>query len=285
MNSFSHKKFPLHGWIGLVLILLSWYLNWSLEGLRTQLLFFPLWLGYALTIDAIVFYRKATSLLTRSFKNYVGLFLISAPAWWLFELINLRTQNWIYDGKQFFNEFEYAVYATLSFCTVIPAVFGTAELVSTLKLSDKSSQKIKFRISDKLLIGMFISGWFMLALLLIFPDYFYVFMWMSVYFILEPVNYYFKNPSLLKYVSEGNWKPIISLSLGCLICGFIWEMWNFYSYPKWIYNVPILDFIHIFEMPVIGYLGYIPFSFELYSLYHLVSGFTKIKEKEYITLI
>ncbi|MDZ7766464.1 MAG: hypothetical protein U5K00_18910 [Melioribacteraceae bacterium] len=55
-----------------------------------------------------------------------------------------------------------------------------------------------------------------------------------------------------------------------MICGFFWEMWNYYSYPKWIYDVPGVNFLHVFEMPVLGYLGYIPFSLELYSIYNLV---------------
>ena len=129
----SKYKFRMYGWIGILLIILFWYLNWNLAGLRTQILFFPLWLGYILTVDALVFYRKRTSLLTRGRKKFVLMFLISAPAWWLFELINWRTQNWFYDGKQFFTDVEYAILATISFSTVMPAVFGTAELVGTFK--------------------------------------------------------------------------------------------------------------------------------------------------------
>jgi hypothetical protein len=283
MQLSSNKKFPLYGWTGVILIIIFWFLNWNLDGLRTHILFFPLWLGYALTVDALVFYRKGNSLLTRSLRKYISLFLISAPAWWLFELFNLRVENWIYDGKHFFSDFEYAIYATFSFSTVIPAVFGSAELVSSFNLINKLSERIKLRFSDKRVTIMFISGWIMLALLILFPRYFYVFTWMSVYFILEPANVYLKNPSLIKYVSEGNWKPVISLIIGCLICGFFWEMWNFYSYPKWIYNVPFVDFFRIFEMPIVGYFGYIPFSFELFALYHLVNGFFS-KNKNYLSL-
>jgi hypothetical protein len=47
-------------------------------------------------------------------------------------------------------------------------------------------------------------------------------------------------------------------------------MWNFLSYPKWIYHVPFVGFLHVFEMPLLGYLGYIPFSWELFALYHLI---------------
>ena len=70
-------------------------------------------------------------MLTRNPFGYITLFLISAPAWWLFELINLRTQNWVYDGKEFITDLTYGILATISFSTVIPAVFGTAEFVST----------------------------------------------------------------------------------------------------------------------------------------------------------
>ncbi len=41
--------------------------------------------------------------------------------------------------------------------------------------------------------------------------------------------------------------------------------------PKWIYNVPFVGFWHIFEMPLLGYGGYLPFSLELYALYRLLS--------------
>jgi hypothetical protein len=56
---------------------------------------------------------------------------MSAPAWWLFELLNLRTQNWIYLGAEHFSNLEYFFWTTLSFTTVMPAVFGSAELVGS----------------------------------------------------------------------------------------------------------------------------------------------------------
>ena len=44
------SNYPIYGWVGLGLIALFWWLNWNLEGLRTHWGFFPLWLGYCLTI-------------------------------------------------------------------------------------------------------------------------------------------------------------------------------------------------------------------------------------------
>ncbi|MBN2569611.1 MAG: hypothetical protein JXB42_09305 [Deltaproteobacteria bacterium] len=266
---------PIQGWIGITLVVIFWALNWSVDGLRTHWGFFPLWLGYCLTVDAFVYVRKGTSLLTRSPGAYAGLFIISIPSWWLFELINGYTQNWHYEGRQFFTDFEYFLLSSISFSTVMPAVFGTAELVGTFKWIDafKSGTEIKPRAA--LILTIFVAGLFMFYLLLSWPLYFFPFVWVSVFLILEPINVWLKNRTLFQYTAEGNWGPVISLCTGCLICGFFWEMWNFYSYPKWVYSVPFVDFLHVFEMPLLGYGGYLPFSLELFALYHLIIGLCK----------
>ncbi len=276
--------FPLHGWIGIVLMILSWYFNWSLNGLRTHLLFFPLWLGYALCIDGLVYFRKGSSLLSRNWRKYILLFLISAPAWWLFELINIRTQNWIYDGKQFFSDLEYAIYATFSFSTVIPSVFGSAEIISTFTWINRLSFRKKIIPSKRFLRIHFITGLIMLALVIIYPKIFFVLVWLSVFFILEPINNWLKYPSIYDYLKSGNWRPVFSLWIGCLICGFFWEMWNYYSYPKWVYDIHFANVLHIFEMPLPGYLGYIPFSLELITIYHFITGLAAKRPNKFIQL-
>lgn len=268
-------KWPAHGWLGLGLVAVSWTLNWSLPGLRTHWLFFPLWLGYCLTVDALVLSRKGNSMLTRNPGAYVKLFLVSAPAWWLFELLNLRTQNWLYEGRRVFTPLQYFAFASLSFSTVMPAVFGTAELASTFTWLARTRRGPLIVPTRATLIGFFGTGWLMLALLLLWPDCFFPFLWLSVYFILEPLNVWLGNRSLTRYTAVGDWRPVLSLWVGCLICGFFWEMWNFCSYPKWVYRVPFVGFLHVFEMPLLGYGGYLPFSLELFALYHLVMGLLK----------
>ncbi|MBN1481311.1 hypothetical protein EH223_02960 [candidate division KSB1 bacterium] len=281
----SQKKqiFPRHFWFGLFLLGFAWSVNWSCTGLRTHLLFFPLWLGYCLVVDGLVFRRKGTSLFTRSWQRYIGLFLVSAPAWWLFELINMRTQNWHYMGRELFTNLEYGLLASLSFSTVIPAVFGTAELVSTFRWIKDSRPFLKVPAEKQQMLWYFIAGWTMLGLLLMWPRYFYPLVWLSVYFIIEPINVWLDNCSLFDRVKSGDWRPVWALWLGCLICGFFWEFWNYWSYPKWTYTTPFVQFVHVFEMPVIGYLGYVPFSMELFALYHLVLFLVK-KESLYIEI-
>jgi hypothetical protein len=272
----SEQKFTFlrisHGVWGLVLIAIFWPLNWLLPGHRTAYLFFPLWLGYILAVDALVLARSGTSLLARSRRDFVLLFVLSAPAWWLFEIINQRTQNWEYVGREHFSDLEYFLLCSVAFSTVMPAVFETAALVRTFRWTERFASGARIGRSPRAPLLMFVSGALMLAALWVWPRYFYALVWLSVVFLLEPVNVWFGREHFLRHLRRGDWRIVVSLSLGALICGFFWELWNYYSYPKWIYHTPGAEFLHIFEMPLLGYGGYIPFAWELYALRSLVSS-------------
>ncbi len=266
------SRWPVHGWLGLALVAAFWPLNWGLEGIRTHWGFFPLWLGYCLTVDAITVRRTGTSLLTRSRLAYIGLFAASVPAWWLFELINKRTQNWIYLDDGSIGPIEHALLASLAFSTVIPAVFGTAELVGSFNWVRRLGAGPRISPTGKVLSGFLVAGIVMLTATLLWPRVFFPCVWLSVFFILEPFNQLLGHRTLLERTAEGDWRPVISLGLGTLICGFFWELWNYWSFPKWVYDVPFVGFGRIFEMPVLGYGGYLPFALELFALYHLMAG-------------
>jgi hypothetical protein len=47
-------------------------------------------------------------------------------------------------------------------------------------------------------------------------------------------------------------------------------MWNYWSWPQWIYHTPGANHLHVFEMPLLGYGGYIPFALELFGLKNLL---------------
>lgn len=281
-GNLKKNKWPIHGTIGVILVAVFWYLNWSLKGLRTDWAFFPLWLGYCLTIDALTFKRRGSSLLKRNALNYFLLFVFSIAVWWLFELFNLRMQNWDYKGKEYFTDLQFFLLASISFATVIPAVFGTAEFVrSFIKSEKKELEKQAENSAVKLIFSL---GIIFLIAILIFPKYFYYLIWISLYFILDPINVWLGNKNLLFYFTNKNYIPIKALSFGCLICGFFWEMWNYLSYPKWVYHLPFVNFLHVFEMPLLGYIGYIPFSFELAALYYLLAGIFKEQFDEYLKI-
>lgn len=261
---------PWQGLLGLLLVAMFWPLNWLLPGLRTAYLFFPLWLGYILMVDGFVFLRKQSSLLRRSPAAFMLLFCLSAPVWWLFEAINRRTQNWEYQGGSYFTGLEYFFLSSISFSTVMPAVFETAELIGSYSWMKRLASGRRLRLENCSVLLLFLVGLLMLGVTLAWPKYCYPFVWTSLVLVLEPINFWLGRRSLFEQLNRGDWMVLVSLALGALTCGFFWEMWNYYSYPRWIYHTPGAQFAHIFEMPLLGYGGYIPFAWELYALRNLV---------------
>ena len=261
---------PLLG-AGLLLIGVCWPLNWLLPGLRTHLLFFPLWLGYILVVDGWTLARTGTSPLARSPARFALLFLVSMPFWWLFELLNLRLQNWEYVGREHFTDLEYFLLSSLSFSTVAPAVFGSAEFMASFRPFERFAHGPVLRPTTTLCAALFALGLLMLAAMLAWPVYFYPFAWTSFVFMLEPLCVWLGRRSFLSDLRDGDWRRWMTLWAGGLLCGFFWEMWNVWSYPKWVYHVPGVDFWKVFEMPLLGYLGYLPFAMELYLLRQLLS--------------
>ncbi|MDB6035327.1 MAG: hypothetical protein JWM16_5665 [Verrucomicrobiales bacterium] len=273
VKAVSFLRFP-QSWIGLLLIAVFWPLNWTLPGTPTAYLFFPLWLGYILLIDGLVRWRTGTSFLTRMRWQFGLLFLVSSPGWWLFEWINHRTHNWKYLGSEKFNGLEYFILCTVSFSTVMPAVFESAELMHSFPFVGRFKKQWRVAESAKTRIGFLLSGLVMLGLTLLWPRTCYPFVWISLALVLEAINgtLVHKHSTLLHHLDKGDWRPVLSLALGALLCGVFWEMWNYYSYPKWIYHTPGAQFLHVFEMPLLGYLGYIPFAWEVFGLWVLLTG-------------
>src|SRR5580765_6190410 len=157
---------PLQGWFGVGLLAICWPLNWMLPGMRTAYLFFPLWLGYVLVVDGLVLSRTGTSICTRSRREFLILFLVSCPVWWLFELINNRTANWEYMGSNTFSRLEYYALSTISFSTVMPAVFETAELAASWGWIKKVGAGPRLKITPLRTVSLFLGGLCMIGLTL-----------------------------------------------------------------------------------------------------------------------
>jgi hypothetical protein len=263
------RSAPITLGLGLALIAAGWPLNWMLEGNRTQWLFFPLWLGYVLAVDGIVQIRTGSSILRRAPRVFVALFPLSVPTWWLFEAFNER----LYLGDETFGRLEYFLYCSLSFSTVVPAIFESAELIRSFPFVERFARGPVFpkqgaTRSYRWTLAM--AGAAMLMAMLVWPRLCYPFVWTSIVFLLEPLCLAWGRRSFTEDLLRGDWRNWMSLWIGSLVCGFFWEMWNLHSYPKWIYHVPGVGFAKVFEMPVLGYLGYLPFAMELYLVANLV---------------
>ena len=266
-----------HFWIGLALIAIFWPAAWLHWGLLGEYAFFPLWLGYILTVDALVACRRGSSLLTRRPGLFLALFALSAPVWWIFEGGNNFTLNWHYLVDKPYSPLHIIVESTIDFSTVIPAVFETASLVLTFDFV-RRWQRPGFRhpLSHGWLWFLMYVGAFMFLAAILFPTVAFPFIWTWLFLLVDPLNALCGRPSLLEQASRGDFRAAGALGIGVLICAFFWEMWNYYSMPKWFYTVPYFD-NKIFEMPAAGYLGYIPFSWELYALYQYIVGLLRIR--------
>lgn len=276
------KQFPAHGWLGLLLIAIMWPVSWLRVQPLAEVSFFPLWLGYILTVDGVVLMRRGSSLLSRNRLAFAGLFLASAPIWWLFEFLNGFVKNWVYLGAEQYGPIRYFVQSSISFSTVAPAVFESAELIASFEFVKRFEGRRAVPASRPVLLGAFVFGLLSLAAMVMWPRYAFPFTWMCVFFILDPINYTLGWPSITTWMSRGDWRPVFALGGGALLCGFFWEMWNFYAWPKWTYHIPFVEFAHIFEMPLLGYGGYLPFGLELFAVYHFLRGLAGFAHVQYV---
>lgn len=274
-RSITHARstgYPRHLYVGLALAGFFWIASWLHLGVLGEYAFFPQWLGYIIAVDALVKARSGTSLLTATPLHFVALFLLSAPIWWIFEGLNNFVMNWHYLTDRSYSVAQVIVISSIDFSTVIPAIFETAELVLTFSFVDRLRSGIRVNLTPRLAWVCMYLGALAFAAVVLLPQIAFAFTWLWVVLIADPLNWLRGRNSLLGQVARGDWRLVIALAMAGLICGFFWEMWNSLAMPKWYYTVPYVGFGKIFEMPLLGYGGYIPFAWELYALYQLVAG-------------
>ena len=233
----SPEVFPVHGAVGLLLISVAWPASWLHLGLAGRYAFVPLWLGYILLVDSVVLRRTGRSLLTRHPAAFLAMFVVSAPLWWAFEGINHYTRNWHYLGAEEYSTVHYAVVATWHFIIVVPAVFETAELVGSFGFMARFQRGAVLSVSRGVLLGCIALGLLSLAALLAWPHYLFPVTWLCVLLVLDPVNHLTGRPSLIASLGKGDWRLVASLSAAALVCGWFWEMWNYWAFPKWEYHI------------------------------------------------
>lgn len=289
---------PPHFFLGIILVAVFWAASWLQWGLLGEYSFFPLWLGYILTVDGLVAARQGESLLTARPRHLVALFLLSAPIWWMFEGLNRITQNWHYLSPPGYTPLQIVIVSSLYFSTVVPAVFETTLLLLTFRAINRLAIQTPPGGHDRVSATARLSRWrvrlpvtltpktcwvlmyigaALFFVIWFFPRIAYPFLWVWLFLLVDPLNALRQRPSLIAQWARGDFRLTAALALGALVCGFFWEMWNFFAFPKWYYTVAYVGFWKIFEMPLFGYLGYIPFAWELYALYHLAFGFFKRK--------
>ena len=270
------RAFPWWGWMGAALTGCSWILAWirfSWFSASQPHTFTPLWLGYVLTVNGLTFRRTGHCLMVDRPGFFLALFPLSAAFWWSFEYLNRFVQNWHYIGGDAFTPWEYFLYATVPFSTVLPAVWSTMELLASIR-------SMKAGVHGLPPLRWVTQAWVGWALLLaasagltgigIWPDRLFPLVWVAPLLLITAVQILAGEETVFSRLSQGDGTSLWLAAVAAIVCGICWELWNYKSLAHWEYAIPSVHRFKLFEMPLLGYAGYLPFGLECLAVTQLV---------------
>jgi len=202
-------------------------------------------------------------------RLFLFLFPVSAAFWWFFEYLNRFVQNWSYTGV-YFSSWEYFWYATLSYSTVLPAVMGTQDMMnmfSWIRPGFDGFKPFKCIHPNMLARSALVISGIGLMCIGIWPDYLFSLLWISPLIIIISLQTLTGEKHILSGLSPGHWSPAISSALAALF--------YYYSLARWEYSIPFVYRFKIFEMPILGYAGYLPFGLECAVVGEMVERWIK----------
>jgi len=282
----SVTRFPWWGWGALFGNGIFWVLAWNRFTWFAPLqlyTFTPLWLFFIILVNAMIHHRCGACPLLNNPKRFLLLFPVSAAFWWGFEYFNRFAHSWLYEAVSLWNAAEYFFHATLAFSTVLPAVYSVRCYLKTFpSLQNSLARGPIFRLRGEFEIALILLVVVVVGLLFIGLKPFHLFpvLWAGPILAWLCLNRITRTPVDLGGVSKGDWRVVLSWAFAALICGFFWEMWNFYSLARWVYQVPYFSRFYVFEMPSIGYTGYLPFGLECAVITDWVLNDRRIKTGE-----
>ena len=264
-------RIALYGWIGLAVILAAELLLHL--GIRPIPSFFTpiVWTGYILFVDGLIGALQGRSLIRDRPGEFLLLLPLSLVFWLIFEIYNSRMQNWHYIGLPE-NILVRSLGYIWSFATILPAVLLTARLMELVIGPRERVPAI--RAGPAVQWTLVVLGSIFLLVPILVPAstarYLIILIWLGFILLLEPTNYRRGGWSLLRDGEGGKAGRLLALCASGLICGLLWEFWNYWAGTKWIYTVPLPLGPKLFEMPLGGYLGFIPFAVECHVMYAFV---------------
>lgn len=261
------RGMPRYGVVGLAVIVAAEILLFSGSGL-VGMYFTPLvWTGYVLLADALNLLIHGRSLMTSRSREFLAMLPWSILCWCIFEAFNLHLQNWVYTGLPENLLLRGLGYAW-AFATIFPAVLETSDFLRPYfrRRSDSATGLPRLFVAAS--IGCGIAC--LVAPLLVDrteASRLFGLVWIGFFLLLDPLNHLRGGRSILADIRMKNYELPVSLILSGLVCGILWEFWNYWASAKWVYTIPIsIAGPKLFEMPLLGYLGFIPFAFECWVM-------------------
>ena len=241
-----------------------------------DLLRFPLcWIGVLAALDGLGRLRHGASALPTA-RSWLFAAAGSLAFWDLFEVLNLRLQNWWYVGVSA-ELLPSAAFAAVSFATVLPAVrLGEAALRGrgtgpiarhTGLVLNASGKPPSTEAARPGALVPLLLGCLALALPLLAPRFAFPLAWLFLWPLAEGLLRALPPdpqaaPSPLESLAAGDRTRLPRLMAIGLGLGLVWESLNWGCARGWVYTVPFFSGGKLFEMPLPGYLGYLPFALE-----------------------
>ncbi|HUJ89963.1 MAG TPA: hypothetical protein VLX12_07205, partial [Syntrophorhabdales bacterium] len=186
------------------------------------------WWSYIAMADAALALRDKRFLVLN--RDLPFLVVLSAAFWCVFEMINLRIQNWYYINIPSIGLIRFVGYL-LAYGTVIPGIYVTKEVFSSLLGSIRVRPlSLRFRPASCVALGILLF-----AILMFFPSQFFFLAWIFLIPIIEGYHYAKGRWCFMGDLERGEAGNLISSVLSGLVCGLLWETWNYWAISKWVY--------------------------------------------------
>ena len=271
--------FPIWFWAGLVvwagsLIFLitlhtngpKWFLNWA---------YVPLYWGFTFMLDGIVYKRTGgKSMFNNDPQELLAIGVASVSGWLIFEYLNFFVlEYWYYPKGDLVMDDEFCTYAIFASSALLPLCFEWYSFFNSFpRFVNKYKHGPKISLSKSFQVILIILAYAALFLMSFYPTYLCPVIWISPLIIITVALDLLDVWTPFTPIKKGNWTPVLFMALTYLLEGFLLEGQNYLSaghangipetnYPGyWVYNVPFVNRFHVFEMPVVGFYGYLPFG-------------------------
>lgn len=275
-SSSPKKTLPWWFWLGLVTTLFFWWVMWARPQALGSFVFYafsPMWWGFIIMMDGIVYHRmNGKSMIVNKTGPFIFSAVISVAGWGYFEFYDYFVlSNWYYPNGTMpgLSHSTIVLLFIVAYTTVWPAIFQWLNLLQSwpkMMSRYQNGWKVPLPVNALMLVGFILLG-----VMVIWPDQFFWAIWIGPLIIITAalIKAGIWNP--FTAMGNGDWTGVVLVALASLFNGFLWEMWNhgsespdigYATNPNyWVYDIPYVNVIHIFsEMPLLGYLGYMPFG-------------------------
>ncbi|HUO07109.1 MAG TPA: hypothetical protein VM008_02165 [Phycisphaerae bacterium] len=240
------------------------------------------WCAYLVFLAGLLSFLDGVSYLGRYRNRLATCWLWSVPAWCYFDWMNfyymrdpvtgLRAWEYVNLPEDFVARL---VGYLVAFGAIAPGMFLTAEVLQRMgmwRVGKHKTQNAKHKTQNWVLpVCVFVLGLVLAPIpIVVGGPSSNLAIWVGTWALLDPINLMMGRPSILGDWLELRFGRFLSLFAAGLICGFLWEFWNYWSFTKWIYHLPFLGRLEgyrYFEMPVLGLIGFPAFALETWAMW------------------